>query len=690
MIEILKSVRLSKGSKIALSVWFILLMLVVIIFLALRFMSKDRIDYADMIVDSEITRTKGECKATCSEATPINFQKNGFFEICKKQCMDTNTLHTYRINLVFKNEVFKAQRFYGDIHIAYIEWSKDIEKLGNVASIYQAAKDNGNLEIVAPYQLQVGQNIGIASYSTEFSTLLLQDYAGRLIFLFGLCVMMWFLYVPLRLYLARFNTTYPKQHIEQYALNSALSLRDKLFLALSACIIIALFIFQFWLGFPGYHLISDNYISVNLNTRNLAPVLPSYVLGILYFLFGKHLYYMFLFNLVPFYTGLLFLVWGFYIRFRSLFAIFLIFPVFIGNIYFQNFLQLTSFSLPMLLFCGYAMVLFMLLVPLSARKTKIMWWLIGIVFFCAILWRHNAIFSVFPVSFVLVYMWLCNRGINTKEFVKKYINGVIACAILCLCVVIIVPRNLIFPRPALPANHVFLHQIAGACVPADDSSCFKDEWYYPHKTWSDVKELYKERLLDADPFNVGWGYHDKRPFPSKQFDGLYTQWLKAIFKHPIYFAQHELRFLKAMWFKKEVYMFDSKVLQEKTTNPQFIYFASKFRESERSIVFTPTQEKIYDFLYEHRLLLNHFWGVALSFGVMILSLILWLVKRDLRNSLLMFSFGVGFAGFFSALFIVLFTPLDDSRYMSPVLPLGLLAIIGFIAFMLDCYKRVKV
>ena len=145
-----------------------------------------------------------------------------------------------------------------------------------------------------------------------------------------------------------------------------------------------------------------------------------------------------------------------------------------------------------------------------------------------------------------------------------------------------------------------------------------------------------------------------------------------------------------MWFKKEVYMFDSKVLQEKTTNPQFIYFASKFRESERSITFTPTQEKIYDFLYEHRLLLNHFWGVALSFGVMILSLILWLVKRDLRNSLLMFSFGVGFAGFFSALFIVLFTPVATSRYMSPILPLGLLAIIGFVAFILDYYKRVKV
>lgn len=105
---------------------------------------------------------------------------------------------------------------------------------------------------------------------------------------------------------------------------------------------------------------------------------------------------------------------------------------------------------------------------------------------------------------------------------------------------------------------------------------------------------------------------------------------------------------------------------------------------------TPTQEKIYDFLYEHRLLLNSFWSVAVSFGVMTISLMLWLAKKKLYNSLLMFSFSVGFAGFFSALFIALFTPVTESCYMSPVLSLGLLAVIAFAAFMLDCYRKIKV
>ncbi len=687
MIEILKSVRLSKGSKIALSVWFILLMLVVIVFLALRFMSKDRIDYADMIVESEASPQVIACKEKCKEIGNIDRNNLAEFNTCEKACENiVPTIFSYNVRLKFENPIFRAQKHFVEITPLGVEWS-DVAKslnLGGIERVVQDSKDSHFVVITLDSPLEIGQNLGVLSYKTKILSNTLKYPLKRLILILVIGIGLWVLLVPCKAYFAVFDRKYPK--ITQDSILLDFSFKDKAFLSLSAVVILGLFVFQFWLGYPGYHIIGDTYNSIGLAKNNAHPVFIAYVMQFLYFIFGKHLYYLFLFNLVPFYAGLLFLVWGFYIRFRSVFAILLLFPIFIGNIYFQNFIQYHSFALPMLLFCGYAMMLFMLLVPLSARKTKIMWWLIGIVFFFAILWRHNAIFSVFPVSFVLVYMWLCNRGINTKEFVKKYINGVIACAILCLCVVIIVPRALTVGG-AFPANHPFLHQIAGACVPADDSSCFKDEWYYPHKGWEDIKALYAKYPLNADPFNVGWGYDEERPIPYGKVNGLYSQWLKAIFKYPINFAQHEWRFLQAMWIQDPGWIFDSKSLQGKAWHPGHISLLSGFPESERSIVFAPTQEKIYDFLYEHRLLLNHFWGVALSFGVMILSLILWLVKRDLRNSLLMFSFGVGFAGFFSALFIVLFTPVTETRYMSPVLPLGLLAIIGFVAFVFDCKAR---
>ena len=693
MIEILKSVRLSKGSKIALSVWFVLLMLVVIVFLALRFMSKDRIDYANMVVESEIYSQVIACKEKCKEMGNIDGNNLAEFNAYEKACEAiVPTIFSYNVRLKFENPIFRARKHFVEIMPLGVEWNDRLRglNLGGVERIIQNSSDHRFATITLDSPLEIGQNLGIVSYQSKILSDALKYFVEKLILILIIGIGVWILLVPCKMYYNALDTKYPriiKENADSALLN--FSFKDKFFLILSAVAIVSLFLFQLWLGYPGFHIIGDTYNSIGLAKDNWHPVFIAYVMQLLYFTFGKHLYYLFLFNLVPFYVGLLFLLWGFYIRFRSVFAILLLFSIFIGNIYFQNFIQYHSFALPMLLFCGYAMVLFMLLVPLSARKTKIMWWLIGIVFFCAILWRHNAIFSVFPVSFVLVYMWLCNRGINTKEFIKRYINAIIACAILCLCVVIVVPKVLASSK-SYATNHLLLHQIAGACVPANDNSCFKDEWYYPHKGWEDIKVLYATYPLNAEPFNVPWAYDEERPIPPGKIDKLYSQWFKAILKYPINFAQHEWRFLQAMWIQEPGWIFDSKALQGKAWHPGHISLLSGFPESERSITFTPTQEKIYDFLYEHRLLLNHFWGVALSFGAMIISLILWLVKRNLRNALLMFSFGVGFAGFFSALFIVLFTPLDDSRYMSPVLPLGLLAIIGFAAFILDYYKRVKV
>lgn len=683
MFEILKHTKVHKGVKIAIGIWLLLLALVVIIFATLCFMSKDRINHATMIVEKRISPTLDKCKTTCSEIGFMESKTRESVIQCQKKCENKN-LNTYRIKLDFDDKIFRAQRFYANITLNSIEFNKDIERLGKVDSIYQIAKDSDFLEIKVPYLLQAGQNIGTISYTTTFLNTMLNDYAIRLIAIMALCVMIWFCFNPLRKFMYLFDSTHKRLSYTANAPLPPLTSKDRIFLAFITLCIISLCIFQFWLGFPGYYMIADNYSNILLGTRNFAPVFPSYILGILYFLFGKHLYYLFLFNLVPFYAGLLFIVSGFYIRFRSIAAIFLLFPIFIGNIFFQNFLQLTSFALPMLLFCGYAMVLFILLVPLSGVRAKVMWWAIGIVFFFAILWRHNAILSVFPVGFILIYMWLCNRGFSTKEFIAKYIKWLFGFAILCLCVITIVPRNLIFPRPALPANHVFLHQIAGACVPANDSSCFKEEWYYPNKNFEDVKELYKIHPLFADPFGTSW--RPERPFPHAEINGLYSQWIKSIAKYPINFMKHELRFLESMWFQEPSWIFDSNKLQEKPTKSS-IEIVSKFPESEYSVTLTSTKLKIYDFLYKHRLLLNHIYGVLASLFVMMAAIVLWICKNQMRNTLLAFCFSSGFAGFFSAVFIALFTPLNEPRYMSPILPLGIIALIGFIAFICDYYKN---
>lgn len=693
----LKYVRLGRGVKIALSVWLVLLVLVVATFGVLRAMSKGRVDVASMIVESEtlpqVIACKEVCKKNCKDkcGEMDNANKNNPTELkgCESGCEKIHiTEYSYLVRLKFNSPIFRSHSNFVEITPSSVEWSDGVHSLhlGGVERIVQDSKDSRFVRITLDSALQIGQELGTLSYKSKILSNTLKYPIKRLMVVLIAGILLWVLLVFCAKWVNAFEEKYPR--ILQASLLPPLSCRDRIFLSISGLLIFVLFVFQFWLGFPGFHIIGDTYNSIGLDKSNSHPVFISYILQFLYFLFGKHLYFLFLFNLVPFYAGLLFLVWGFYLRFRSVFALLLLLPLFVGNIYFQNFIEYHSFALPMLLFCGYAMVLFMLLVPLSGLRAKIMWCAIGIVFFFAILWRHNAIFSVYPVSLLLVYMWLCNRGFEIRVFVKKYIRGIVACAVLCLCVVIIVPRTLTIGS-AYPANHPFLHQIAGACVPADDSSCFKDEWYYPNKGWEDIKAFYKKYPLNADPLNVPWGYDDERPIPYGKINGLYRQWAKSIIKYPLNFAKHELRFIKAMWIREPGWIFDAEALQVKATHPWYKQVISSFPESEQSIVLSPLKERIYTTLFNHKILFNHAWGVAISFGVMLLSFMLLVASKGsvLTRQILCFSFSVGFAGFFSALFYALFTPVAETRYMSPILPLGIIALIGFIAFVCDYYKN---
>lgn len=584
--------------------------------------------------------------------------------------------HHYAAKLIFSHPIFRAHKDAVAITIRSIDWD-----LAQAPSFTHPSPDSNRLELISQTPLELGSHIGTLFYSAKILATPLQSTLQC----FSFALLLWFMIIVIQRVAASLNASYPRK-LESTSKFSwghtslaPLTRRDKAFLCASFGLIVGLFIFQFWLGFPGFHIIGDTYGSIALIKDNWHPVFIPYVLELLYAIFGKHLYYLYLWNLMPFYAGLLFLVWGFYLRFRSLWALLLLFPIFIGNIYFQNFVQYHSFALPMLLFCAYSMVLFALLVPV--RHPRLLWGAIFVVLFFALLWRHNAIFSVFPISFVLAYVWLQDRGLDSRSFVRSFVKATALAAIICLGIATIVPK-LLTKGVAYPTNATFLHQIAGACVPADDSSCFKQEWYLPNKGWEDVKALYTSNLLNADPLNVPWAYDELRPIPYGKIEGLKRQWILAIVKHPINFLAHEMRFLKAMWWQSPGWIFDSTKLQEKPTHPWHIEASKDFPQNEQSITLSPLQTKIYDFLYTHKLTLNHIYGVLLSLFVLLTSLVLWRFKPKMRSSLLVFSFSASFAGFFSALFIVAFTPVTETRYMSPVLPLGIIACVGLVAALL--------
>ena len=584
------------------------------------------------------------------------------------------------------------------IDIRDISWVLPIDK--NAVSELKSA--NRHIKFSTSQNLSEfnGQKLGVVEYKMDFSPLI-ETIVRYYVLIVVFVAVFWALW---RVFVNLYHSLPPKNTALETTCTLDLTRKDYIFLAFAFLLCAGICAFSFWLGFPGFHIIGDTYNSIALGKSNAHPVLIAYILQGLYLIFGKNLYYLFLFNLIPFYLGLFFLIAGFYLRFKNPFALMLIFPTFIGNIYFQNFVQYHSFALSMMLLCLYSLLLFLVLVPfwqnpqnkVQKITAKILWIFLFVLMFFAILWRHNAIFSVFPAFFVIIYLFLEKRNFKPQTFVKTYFKFVALSAVLCLAVVIIVPKILQVGK-SYPANHPFLHQIAGACVPANDSSCFKDEWYYPHKTFSDVKALYEKYPLNADPMNVAWGYDDERPFKHEKLQGLKTQWIKSIAKHPLNFLTHEARFFKAMWFQNPAWMFDTKKMQEKATHKSHISILSDFKESQRSIAFTPLQEKIYSFLFNYKIVLNNAWGVSVGFIILVLSsVILWKKRKDIfanvsqNNALLVFCFSVSFASFWSAFFIAVFSPVPESRYMSPILPMSIVALVGFIAFWFDYLARKKV
>lgn len=464
-----------------------------------------------------------------------------------------------------------------------------------------------------------------------------------------------------------------------------LQIKDKLFLSFIIFLCFGLFIFTFYLGFPGYINNMDVYQAIELTKNGIVPIIIPYVLEFLYFLFGAHTYYLFLINILFFYLGICFLICGFYLRFRSFFAILLIFPTFIGNIYLGNFTSMSYVNLYNILFCAYSMIIFMLLTPLNNAKIKnFLILVISILLFLAILWRHNAIFSVFPIFFLFVYLLLKNRNLDSVSFVKYYCLFIVLSAILSLAIVIFIPKAL--NSTSRTANHIFLHQMAGACVKANDNTCFKEEWYILKNDWDNVKNAYFHNLLFADIFNG--------IFIVDNNDSVFKWWISAIMKYPKNYLEHEFRFFKAMWFQdpnddipNDVIHIDRSVIKSPYAITQGLEDSNidKFPLHERNINFSPTRFKIYSFIYSNAVLLNHIYGIALSFILMIGGGILLCFKK-FRNEYLFFSFSIGFASFWSAFFIAAFSPVEYSRYMSPILPLSIISFIGFIAFILE-YKK---
>lgn len=107
-------------------------------------------------------------------------------------------------------------------------------------------------------------------------------------------------------------------------------------------------------------------------------------------------------------------------------------------------------------------------------------------------------------------------------------------AVLCLVIVLGFPK--IFAIGSSPQNHLLLSQMAGACVPNDDSSCFQKQWYSQGKSFEDVRRAYQKESLNGDNFACWFG---NELIFSCEINCVVAAWVAAISKYPANFARHE-------------------------------------------------------------------------------------------------------------------------------------------------------
>ena len=459
------------------------------------------------------------------------------------------------------------------------------------------------------------------------------------------------------------------------------SKNDKLFIAFIILTGFLLFLFQFWVGFPGSNSLSDNLTmmvyAVTHKYNNWHPISLQLILNFLYKIFGYEWYYFFFITLVCFYGGLTFIVLALYIKFKNAKVIFLYLIAFIGNIYSFNFTQMKDVLAISFLWLSCSIILFSILVKLSKKTIVILYIFVGLNLLLSMLSRHNFIVTIYPIFIYFSYCIMKNKYKNLKQFFIRFSTLMFLFAILLLTIYKIPP---IFvskdaDRVNIPAyNHIILLQIAACAVPANDGSMIPIEWYEEGKTFEDLKNQYYKNRFNGDNISTPWSKNNI--IKSQKLEKLKSIWIKYIIKYPINYIKHIIGFAKRQYnmvnFRKIEHHTDEIL---KGGHKKLLNYFTK-AEKEKFILqrryFYYTKDNFPNIKYIYPILLN---------AIIFLISTIFLLKNK-KNDINLLTFSISLSGICTAL-IIIFSPVTNDRYIHPVLQIAILSIISFLSFVYD-------
>ncbi|WP_300743509.1 hypothetical protein [uncultured Brachyspira sp.] len=450
---------------------------------------------------------------------------------------------------------------------------------------------------------------------------------------------------------------------------------------------IILFIFQFWLLFPGFYNMPDSYYvmyeAIKNKYYNWHPAIIGITLHILYSIFGYQEYYIFLLQLFLWYFGLALLIISLYFKYNNKYVIFLFLISFLKSIFLYNIYHIKDSTATLFLFFSISLLIFMMVLKLKNNIVNyILYSIIIINIIFALLWRHNFIVTLYPIVGFIIYYLLSEK----KKFnILNYSFIMLLAAIIMIGIVKIFPLlfSNVDKENVYPASHIIFLQIAGSAVISNDPNIIPSKWYLEDKNFEDLKYTYWKYRTYSD-YLVAFDDKVLRYAKYKEKFELFLLLIKSIAKHPIAYIKHMMNYSITM-ISVPTWTLNSYEIQLKTGRKDYKDYYEIFGD-DVGITFSKTRLGIYNFLYNILIDLNIFYFISISIVIFFINIFLIFIRKVQVNYFLILSFFCSCSCLVTTIIVCLFTPAVVHRYIYPVTIISIISIIALSIYIKDVNK----
>ena len=490
---------------------------------------------------------------------------------------------------------------------------------------------------------------------------------------------------------------------EYWKYKKTLDENDYIFINKIEMITLILIIFKIWLFYPGVYYDWDTVNSIlralfAYSSNNWHPIIMELSIKLMD-KFKLTLAIFFIINIFLLHSSIFLIVSSLYLKYKNKFVVLLFFIIFIPQIFFISNEYSKDSNATLYTIFSYSIIFFIIISELKNKNIKNVLKTISLIsLIIGMLHRHNFIVTVYPILIYFTYDFLKNK--NIKNYLFCFTKIMFINAIILMSIYFIFPRIFLKDVDKNATYHIFYLQIAGCLVPSNDSSLIPQNWWKENKNFNDLINQYNDNPFFGDPmisiFNVSSSSEIK------------IVWLKSIIKHPKNYIKHMFNYTKTMWTLKYVFPLHLDIdyynLYEKLID-KYIYSnypnliidqnaKINFYNENNGIKITKLKKYIYYFFYKVLQNINILIFILLSAIIFLISFI-FILKKEFRNDILIFTFSVSFSALSTAIIVAAFTPIaaiQQYRYIYPVIPISILSLIGFMTFLynIGILKKLRV